>query len=57
MKFEDRLRLDESRNRVWYEMIRLECLIYQGIQVARNRQLLTSNLRKYKYLCKKLRLF
>jgi hypothetical protein len=54
MKFSARLNLDNERDRVWYEIIRLERLVSEG--EIKYRSYLRSRRRWYDFLCKMLRI-
>jgi hypothetical protein len=54
MKFSARLNLDNERDRVWYEIIRLERLVSEG--EIKYRSSLRSHRRRYHFLCKMLRI-
>jgi hypothetical protein len=54
MKFSARLNLDNERDRVWYEIIRLERLVSEG--EIKYRSSLRSYRKRYHFLCRMLRI-
>jgi hypothetical protein len=55
MNFARRLNLDDKRDKVWYEIIRLEYELLNGGSRSL-RSTLNSHRRRYTYLCKLLKI-
>jgi len=55
MKFACRLKIDDERDKVWYEIIRLEYELLNGGSYSL-RFTLNSHRRRYTYLCKVLKI-
>ena len=55
MKFARRLKVDDERDKVWYEIIRLEYELSNGGSYSL-RFTLNSHRRRYTYLCKVLKI-